>query len=156
MEDQRKKKKIVSGNKWVKIKYFIFLCCFLSNFPSFLKIFPIILSFLFIYFSLFIFYLFLSLFPLFPFFPVFPVFLFFSIEEKLIHWIKLYFTLIHFFSLFHFFSFLLSSSIRSICCHSGNQNRSTARTTRFLGWILFETDVCRIDDYQGVHNTQRI
>ena len=122
---------------------------FPKNFPNY-SFFPVYLFF-FIYllsFSLTI--------PLYSLFPIFPVFLFFSIEEKLIHWIKLYFTLIHFFSLFHFFSFLLSSSIRSICCHSWNQNRSTARTTRFLGWILFETDVCRIDDYQGVHNTQRI
>ena len=60
------------------------------------------------------------------------------------------------FLFFHYFPLHLSYLIRSISCHSWNQNRSTARTMRFLGRILFETNVCGIDDYQGVHNTQRI
>ena len=69
---------------------------FPKNFPNY-SLFPVYLFF-FIYllsFSLTI--------PLYSLFPIFPVFLFFSIEEKLIHWIKLYFTLIHFF-LFSTFS----------------------------------------------------
>ena len=121
-------------------------------------------SFLFIYLSLFIFYPFLSQFSFFPlssfFFFLFPLFLlFFPLRTNLFiesNTFSQFFLSFSLFLFFHYFPLHLSYLIRSISCHSWNQNRSTARTMRFLGRILLETNVCGIDDYQGVHNTQRI
>ena len=119
--------------------------------------------FLPIYLSFFIYLLSVSLTIFFFssfFFFLFPLFLlFFPLRTNLFiesNTFSQFFLSFSLFLFFHYFPLHLSYLIRSISCHSWNQNRSTARTMRFLGRILLETNVCGIDDYQGVHNTQRI